>query len=279
MTDYHEPDTSPPFRSGAVAPVICVLGGCGGIGATRFAAVLASAAAARYGQAVLLDLDPAGGGIDIALGIESVPGARWSGLRVAGGHLDPEALLQGVPQWGLTHVVAADTAHLPAPGTVCQVFAAAGEVAPVVADLSRWGDSARSAALSRADLVVVVVADDVPGVAAARSVVAALGTGMDGTGTGIGGLEPDQGTGFELCAGLELGPGFELGPVFDPNLVGAVVRTRSRRHAAAIAELTGACLLGRLGSIRGRTDSILQVDALPRLDRQVAADVLSRAMS
>ena len=30
-----------------------------------------------------------GGGIDVVLGIESVPGARWSGLRVDGGHLDP----------------------------------------------------------------------------------------------------------------------------------------------------------------------------------------------
>ena len=270
VTESRDPDDCPPFRSGAVAPVICVLGGCGGVGATRFAAVLASVAAARYGQAVLLDLDPAGGGIDIGLGIESVPGARWSGLRVAGGHLDPAALLQGVPRWGLTHVVAADTAEMPAPGTVSQVLAAAGEVAPVVADLSRWGDAARTATLSRADLVVLVVADDVPGVAAARSVVSALGTGC---------LDPDQGTGFELCAGLELGPGFELGPAVDPKLVGAVVRTRSSRPAAAIAELTGARLLGRLAPIRARTDSILEADALPRLDRQVAADVLSRTLS
>jgi hypothetical protein len=34
-----------------------------------------------------------------------------------------------------------------------------------------------------------------------------------------------------------------------------------------------------LAPIRARTDSVLEPDALPRLDRQVAADVLSRAMT
>ena len=305
MTEHHDPHHDPHhdrgdaslYRSGPVAPVICVLGGCGGIGATRFAAVLATVSAARYGQAVLLDLDPAGGGIDIALGIESVPGVRWSGLRVAGGRLDPAALLQGVPRWGSTHVVAADTAQMPAPGTVSQVLAAAGEVAPVVADLSRWGDATRTVALARADLVVLVVAGDVPGVAAARSVVSALGRGaqaapdhldpdhLDPDHLDPDHLDPDQGTGAELCTGLELGPafeagtGFELGPAFDPNAVGAVVRTRSGRHAAAVAELIGARLLGRLAPIRARTESIREAGALLRLDRQVAAEVLGRAMS
>ena len=69
-------------------PVIGVVGGCGGAGASTFACVLAATAATGW-PAVLVDLDPVAGGIDVLLGIEAVPGARWSGLRLGGGRLDP----------------------------------------------------------------------------------------------------------------------------------------------------------------------------------------------
>ena len=64
-------------------PVLAVVGGSGGVGASTFAAALATAAA----PATLIDLDPVSGGIDVLLGIEDVPGARWSGLRLEGGRL------------------------------------------------------------------------------------------------------------------------------------------------------------------------------------------------
>src|SRR5690349_916184 len=61
--------------------VLGVVGGSGGVGASSFAAVLAATA----GRSLLVDLDVAGGGLDVVLGIEAEAGARWSGLHLAGG--------------------------------------------------------------------------------------------------------------------------------------------------------------------------------------------------
>src|SRR5579875_2141374 len=98
------PAARPCGEVGDVAGVVAVLGGSGGVGASTFAAALATAA----GRAVLVDCDPLGGGIDVLLGVEAVPGARWSGLRVNGGRLDPHALDEGLPRWRDVRVLAAD---------------------------------------------------------------------------------------------------------------------------------------------------------------------------
>ena len=50
-------------------PVIGVLSGCGGAGASVFAAVLAGARPGGTGTAFLLDCDPPAGGIDVLLGL------------------------------------------------------------------------------------------------------------------------------------------------------------------------------------------------------------------
>ncbi|MFN2560734.1 MAG: pilus assembly protein FlpE [Jatrophihabitans sp.] len=149
--------------------VLAVVGGSGGVGASSFAAVLA----AVIGPSVLVDLDVAGGGIDVALGIETVPGARWSGLHVAGGHLDPAALVDGLPRWGPVAVLAADVAVLD-PEAVLQVVAAARAVGPVVLDLPRSGGAERAAAFLHSDLVVLLARGDVRGLVAANAVAAAL---------------------------------------------------------------------------------------------------------
>jgi hypothetical protein len=74
-------------------PVVGVVGGSGGVGASTFAAVLAlGAARATRGPAVLIDLDPIGGGIDVLLGVQSIPGLRWSGVSGAGSPLLAESL-------------------------------------------------------------------------------------------------------------------------------------------------------------------------------------------
>jgi sulfur transfer complex TusBCD TusB component (DsrH family) len=149
--------------------VLAVLGGSGGVGASSFAAVLA----AVLGPSVLIDLDVAGGGIDVALGIDTVPGARWSGLHVAGGHLDPSGLVDGLPRWGPVAVLAADVAVLD-PEAVLQVVAAARSAGPVVLDLPRTGGPERAAALLHSDLVVVLARSDVCGLVAANAVAASL---------------------------------------------------------------------------------------------------------
>lgn len=149
--------------------VVGVIGGSGGVGASSFAAVMAAVA----GTSVLVDLDVTGGGIDVTLGIETVSGARWSGLRVAGGRLDPAALVGGLPKWGPAAVLAADVPELD-PNAVRQVLEAAGGAGPVVVDLPRASCAERAAALLHCDLVVVLARADVEGLVAAHAVLAPL---------------------------------------------------------------------------------------------------------
>lgn len=160
---------APTVLARGAGQVIGVVGGSGGVGASTFAAVLAICLRA----AVLVDLDPAAGGIDVVLGIEDVPGARWSGMRLSGGRLEPGALLDGLPRAGPCAVLAADVAELDEVA-VAEVLSAATELGPVVLDLPRSPGAARSAALSFAQLLLVLARGDVPGLVAAHAVVDAL---------------------------------------------------------------------------------------------------------
>jgi len=150
--------------------VVGVVGGSGGAGASTFAAALACGVG---GAAVLIDLDPASGGLDVLLGIETVPGARWPGLQLGGGRLDPVALDGGLPKWGHVRVLAAPQASVE-PDAVDQVIDAACELGPVVVDAGRGLDPGQAAALGRCDLVIVVAAATVPGISAARRVGSGL---------------------------------------------------------------------------------------------------------
>ena len=152
---------------GRVGPTIAVLGCCGGVGASTFAAVLAWVAGG-----VLVDLDPVAGGVDVLLGIEQVPGARWSGLRLGGGHLDPELLATGLPRWRGVRVLAADTG--PAEEAVGAVCGAASELAPVTLDAPRLPCPLREAALVAADVVLVFGRCTVPALAGLRALLADL---------------------------------------------------------------------------------------------------------
>jgi hypothetical protein len=154
--------------------VIGVVGGSGGVGASRFAAVLAAVAAARVGRSLLIDLDPGRGGLDVLVGVEALAGPRWAQLRLAGGRLDGELLLSGLPQWGQVAVLACDRFGLPPPEGVAQVIAAARTVGPVVVDLPRCASPARAVAVSAGDALVLVSAGDLSAVTGARSVLVGL---------------------------------------------------------------------------------------------------------
>lgn len=154
---------------GWLTDVIGVIGGSGAVGASTFAAVLTSVAEGG----VLIDLDPVGGGIDVLLGIDDLPGARWSGLRVGGGYLDPTALATGLPRWRTVAVLAAD--EPPDPDAVAQVASSAAELGPVVFDLPRVPSPVREAGLACCELcVVVAAASDVRTLVAARAVLRSL---------------------------------------------------------------------------------------------------------
>ncbi|HYU66580.1 MAG TPA: hypothetical protein VEK09_07480 [Jatrophihabitantaceae bacterium] len=157
---------------GIAWPVIGVVGSCGGVGASTFAAVLAAVAGLRR-RSVLVDLEPVAGGIDVLVGLEGVPGARWSGLLLGGGRLDPLVLVDGLPHWSSVAVLSADV--LPEPDAVSQLLAVACRAGPVVVDLGRWDSPARAAAVPRCTLTVLVCGGDVRSVTGGRVVRSAFG--------------------------------------------------------------------------------------------------------
>ncbi len=152
-------------------PVIGVLAGCGGAGASTFAAVLAGCAGP---PAFLLDCDPLGGGIDVLLGCEQAAGPRWGQVRLRGGPLDPQVLLTGLPCWEQVRFLAADSQQSLPESAVATVVDAAAEAAPTVLDLPRAGSPMRSAALERCDLVVLVTQAEVRAATAAAMIAPAL---------------------------------------------------------------------------------------------------------
>lgn len=152
-----------------LAPVIGVIGSTGGVGASTFACALAAAS----GRGLLVDLDTYGAGLDVLLGIEQQPGARWSGLRVGGGSLDPIDLARGLPRWRGVPLIAADGAR-PTPAAVSAVLAAGRTLGPVVMDLGRCTCTCVTAAVAECALVVLLTEADSRGLAAARAMARLL---------------------------------------------------------------------------------------------------------
>lgn len=80
--------------------VLGITGGCGGAGATTAAVWIAQAAAGLGVRALLVDGDPWGGGLELALAAEETPGLRWHDLSDASGSIDPEQLADSLPVAG-----------------------------------------------------------------------------------------------------------------------------------------------------------------------------------
>ncbi|NUT90948.1 MAG: hypothetical protein HOY78_02845 [Saccharothrix sp.] len=156
--------------------VLAVLGGCGGAGASVLAAAVGQAVLHRGGRALLVDCDPLGGGLDLALGAESESGVRWPDVALSGGRVPASALrtaLPGLTRAGgtLSFLSCSRNGPGPAPQAVAAVVEAgrrSGET--VVCDVPRQLPPAARAALDRADLAVLVVPAEVRACAAARRV-------------------------------------------------------------------------------------------------------------
>jgi secretion/DNA translocation related CpaE-like protein len=80
--------------------VLGVAGGCGGAGATTAAIWIAQAAAGLGARVLLVDGDPWGGGLELALAAEEEPGLRWPDLSEARGSIDPVQLADSLPVAG-----------------------------------------------------------------------------------------------------------------------------------------------------------------------------------
>ena len=154
--------------------VIAVMAGRGGAGASMFSAALALCA----GDALLVDVDPFGGGIDLLLGAERDPGLRWPDVHVQSGRLGWPALRAVLPRRrDLSILSGSRVFHEIEPGAVTAVVDAGrrGGVS-VICDLPRGLTPAALAGLHSADLVVVMTSCDVRAVAATAATVTVLRT-------------------------------------------------------------------------------------------------------
>lgn len=133
--------------------VVAVIGGCGGAGASLLAAALAQSAS----RALLLDLDPWGGGIDLLMSADPEPGLRWPDLGVRGGRLAWSTVRAALPTLrGAAVLSAARHCHELAAGPVDAVIEAGRRGgATVVCDLPRRLTESTETALGAADLVVL----------------------------------------------------------------------------------------------------------------------------
>lgn len=184
-------------RAAGAGLTVSIVGGCGGIGASTFAASLAVGAASRGIGAMLVDLDPLGGGIDLVMGVENRPGWRWGRLAAAQGHLAD--LSDHLPRIADVSVLASDRVPVPQPvlggDAVRSVLTSATRHHRlVVVDLPRQPSAASLEALRCSDQVVLLAGADVRGVTAGRQVAGWLADCATPMSTVVrttrGGIEP-----------------------------------------------------------------------------------------
>ena len=157
--------------------VIGVVGARGGVGASTLAAALARRlAGGRGGRVALADLDGAGGGIDVLLGVEGAQGLRWPDLHGARGEVSGAELTAVLPRWSGVTVLSADRARPGAPraevvADVLDALAASHD--ELVLDLGR-GELAGRGSLERCAVVLVLAARDLRSVAGVLALRAAV---------------------------------------------------------------------------------------------------------
>lgn len=169
LAEYLSRSRSP--EAGGV--VLGVTGGCGGAGATTAAIWISQAAAGLGARVLLVDADPWGGGVELALAAEEAPGLRWPDLADASGSIDPGQLADALPvAGGFSFLSWPGSRERPAPVD----SAAAGGVLDaarrgfelVVVDIGRNAEPLRTFAWDCDRLLVVVPAQLKAAVASAR---------------------------------------------------------------------------------------------------------------
>ncbi|MCZ9309954.1 septum site-determining protein Ssd [Corynebacterium uberis] len=162
-------------------PVIGVCGVVGGAGASTTAAALAVAAGSG---AVLVDADAHSGGVDLFLGLEDSPGARWPDVHLAAGSTPCADLLAALPttRAGVCVLSAArstvDTGYrLRAAELRGAIATLRGGHGPVIVDINARGELAE-AACEECDHLIVIVPPEIRAGAAAARTLARMRTGQ-----------------------------------------------------------------------------------------------------
>jgi secretion/DNA translocation related CpaE-like protein len=205
--------------------VVGVVGGSGGVGATTFACALGQVAG-RTGPAVVVDTDPLGPGVDRMLGVETRDGIRWDALCQTTGRLSARSLREALPRRDGVGALTWD----PGARGALQAFAVREALSAaqrghdtVVVDLPRGADPVVEEIVARCDLVLVLVAPTVTGVASAGRVCGRLpdpdGARLVVRGSGLDADEVARVTGVPVLAqvghqrGLDEAIDLGLGPV------------------------------------------------------------------
>jgi secretion/DNA translocation related CpaE-like protein len=162
--------------------VIAVVGGAGGVGASTLAVATALVGAQR-GPALLVDLDPWGGGLDVALGLEASDGVRWdtalAGPAPGGRRVIPHATLPRTGELAVLACPRAAPVALPLDAVADLLDSAPSRFALTVADLPRNDAALVAAACSRSTTAVVVAPARVRGLAATLAVAEVVRAHVD----------------------------------------------------------------------------------------------------
>jgi secretion/DNA translocation related CpaE-like protein len=209
---------APPER----ARVVAVVGARGGAGATSFAVALALAGARAGKRTLLVDADPYGGGIDLALGAEDVAGPRWDAFAETAPPVAGEALAAALPRCGEVTVLAWPRCGSPAlpSARIESLLASARRAAQlVVVDVARSFDDATRVALSVADVAFVVCPAEVRACASGRRVAETVRLFVEDVRVVVRGpapthLEPEvvaDALGLPMAGWLKEEPGIAIG--------------------------------------------------------------------
>jgi secretion/DNA translocation related CpaE-like protein len=161
-------------RSGTV---IAVAGGRGGAGASVLAAGLAVAALRRGWRTLLVDADPLGGGLDLAVGAEEVGGLRWPDLGGTSGRISAPALISALPALDrLTVLACGRETHCEVSASAMRAVLRAGRRGNdlVVVDLPRTLDAPSQVALTQSVTALLVVPAEIRACAAAATMARQL---------------------------------------------------------------------------------------------------------
>lgn len=231
-------DTGP----GGGGAVMAVVGGCGGAGASLFAAALAQTAP----QSLLVDTDPWGGGLDLAMGTEGLSGLRWHDLSLRDGRLGFDALRAALPQRrGVTVLSGGRSGGDIAAGPVGAVIDAGRRAGvTVVCDVPRRVTPAVEVALECADLVVMIVPADVRAAAAAGALFGWVRTVNPNVGLVVRGPAPGGLRAADIAATVGLPLMAAMRP--QPGLAEALERGGLRMRARSPLARAATTVLGVL---------------------------------
>ncbi|OYO13081.1 hypothetical protein CGZ98_06270 [Enemella evansiae] len=167
---------TPPDGGGRL---VAVLGGSGGVGASTLAVDLAWQAAQRGTPTAVVELDPAGPGLDLLLGVESEPGWRWPALRAAEGYLGE--LRDQLPARDGLAVLAQSRGERtppPVPAVRAVLRSLRREHDLVLIDVGRRAEPEMLAVLDECETALLVCRSGVTGVAAAVALLDRLPTSV-----------------------------------------------------------------------------------------------------